>query len=135
MTRIWKTEEGRRAAFIQDLRDLADFLEHYPTVPVPRYTNLNAFVGKDEVVAAAKAGSWEKIYNANWFYLRKTFGGGLEFDVTVEREQVCRKVVTKTTTIPAQPERVLPAEEEKVVEEFAWVCDEPLLGGGDHARG
>jgi len=123
-----ETDAERRTAFIQGLRDLADFLTAHPTVPTPRYTTLNAFVQKAEVVGAAKAtGGWEKIYNQNWFYLRKTFPGGIEFDVTVEREQICRKVATGTTTLPAQPERE--------VEAFTWVCDEPLLAPEAVAHG
>jgi hypothetical protein len=127
-----KTEDQRRIEYIQGLRALADFLESRPQVPCPRYTNISVFTDRAGLVTAAQTAGWEKIYNANWFYLRKAFSPGnfeadLTLDITADRGLVCRKVATGTTTIPAQPERTLPAEPEQVVEQFEWVCDEPLL--------
>lgn len=113
-------EHLRRAAFIQSLRDFAAFLEQHPAVKAPRYVNINSFVNtRDEVAAQARAASWEKVWNGDWFYLRKEFGDHLTFDVATDRATICRKVVTGTRTVEAQPERV--------VEEFTWECDEPSL--------
>jgi hypothetical protein len=111
---------AKRTAFISGLQELAGFLAEHPEVPIPYYTTLNVFVGeKADIARAAKAGSWDKIFNGEWFYLRRTFQGCIDFDVTVERDVVCRKVVTGTKLVPAQPERS--------VDEYEWVCDEPLL--------
>lgn len=107
----------RRAAFIQALRDCADFLESHPAVIAPRYNTMNVFVNtREEVAAQAKAASWEKVYNGDWFYLSRAFGEDLRLDITVEREVMCRKVVTGTRVVPARPEQT--------VEEFEWRCDE-----------
>ncbi len=50
-------------------------------------------------------------------------------DITVfaaDREQVCRKIVT-TKTLPPEPEKIIPAQPERVVEEVTWDCAEPIL--------
>ena len=110
----------RRTAFIQSLRDLATFLEEHPAVWAPQYVNINAFVNtREEVVAQARAASWEKVWNGDWFYLRKEFGPDLSLDVTADRGVVCRKVVTGTRVIEAQPERE--------VESYDWICDDASL--------
>ncbi len=105
---------------IQGLRELADFLEQHPDVPAPAYNTLNAQAwSKEALTLAARAASWTKDYNDNYFSLRRMFPGYLTFDVYVERNTICRKVVTGTRLEPAQPERE--------VETYERVCDEPLL--------
>lgn len=114
-------ETARRFDFVKALRDLAAFIEEHPGVSCPRYVVMNVFVHtREEIAANARAtGGWEKVYGDGWFYLRKSFGPDLVLDITTERETVCRKVVTGTRTVPATPEQQ--------VEEYTWVCDEPLL--------
>ncbi len=43
-----------------------------------------------------------------------------------DREQVCRKIVTKKV-LPAEPERVIAAQPERIIEEVTWDCDKPIL--------
>lgn len=118
---------ARRDAFIKGLRDMAEFLEQHPHVPAPIYITANHFVrekhdAKETLANIAKdSGAWEKIFDNQWFFLRKTFCEDLRFDVSVERERVCRKVVTGKTVLPAVPERE--------VENVSWVCDGGILGG------
>lgn len=113
-------QETHRAEFIQGLRDLAAFLETHPTVSAPRYTTLNVFLDKrEDVVTHARAASWEKVYNENWFYLRRNFPGEIAYEINTSRETVCRKLVTGTRVVPAQPETT--------VEEVEWVCEERSL--------
>lgn len=65
----------RRAAFIQGLRDCADWLERHPDVRCPRWQNMNVFVDtREEIAAQARAATWEKVYNGEWFYLSRHFG-------------------------------------------------------------
>lgn len=105
---------ARRAAFIQSLRDAAEFLEQHPGVQAPRYILMNVFVDtRDDVAAHARAATWEKEFNGPWFSLRKTFGEDLSLDITAPRETVCRKVVVGT--------QIVPEREEEVVE---WICDD-----------
>ena len=113
-------EATRRAAFIQALRDCAVFLERHPSVHAPRYVNLNVFVNtREDIASHARAATWEKIYNDDWFYLRREFGNDLSLDITTQRDTVCRKVITGTRTVPATPER-----EVEIVE---WVCDDVAM--------
>ena len=114
------TEWRRRAAFIQSLRACADWLEDHPTIRAPRYIDMDVFVdSREDVAAHARVATWEKIYAGQFFYLRKSFGEDLNLDIITARETVCRKVVTGTEIMPAQPER-----EVEIVE---WVCDEGVL--------
>lgn len=114
----------RRVRLIAGLRDLAAFLEQHPTVEAPRYNILNVFVNsRDELATAARGASWEKVYNENWFSLRKTFCEDLALEINAGRETVCRKVVKGTRTIPAQPERE--------VEDVEWICEDASLLNGE----
>jgi hypothetical protein len=112
-------EDQRRAAFVQGLRDLADFLTTHPTVPAPYSTTMNVFVNtKEEIAAIARLATWGKTYNENWFSLSKAFGP-VQLDVNTERSTVCRRVVVGKQIVPARE-----AQEVDVVE---WVCDEAVL--------
>ena len=114
------TEPMRRAAFIQSLRDCAEWLEQHPSVRAPRYITMNVFTeSREEVIAHARAATWEKVYNDDWFYLKHAFGPDLSLDITTSRDTVCRKVVIGTERVPATPEH-----EREIVE---WVCDDAAL--------
>ena len=67
----------------------------------------------------ARTATWEKVYNGEWFYLRRDFGEDLSLDIATSRDTVCRRVVVGTETVPATPER-----EVEVVE---WVCDDAVV--------
>ncbi len=115
-------ETGSRQAYIGGLRELAAFLDAHPDLPIPASGGAhNVFVSDKAALAViARVGvRWEKSATDDYFYLRVAFSGGHYYDVNVSREAVCRKVVTGTRIEPAVPERE--------VEEFHWVCDEPLL--------
>lgn len=120
MTHPSFTRAERRSAFIQSLRDAADFFEAHPNVAVPRYTVMNVFLNtREEIVEQARAASWEKVYNDAWFTLLRRFGDDLTVEVNASRETVCRKVVTGSHVVPALPERT--------IEDFEWVCDDEAL--------
>ncbi len=117
---IADTDAARRDAFIAGLRACADFFERHAAVPIPRYNVMNVFVyTKEEIVHAARQCAWEKEYNGPWFMLVKRFGEDLRVEINTSRETVCRKVVTGTKIVPAQPEREI-----EIVE---WVCEETSL--------
>lgn len=115
----------RRNAYIMGLRSLATFLETHPTLPCP-YTgqSANAFVyTKPDLATIARSNDvkWRKGVSGGYFYLAIDFVGGHSYEVNVDREQVCRKVVTG--------KRLQPAVAEHEIEEYEWICDEPLLKG------
>lgn len=121
-------EDQKRARFTAALRELATFLDEHPQVPIPYAPTMNMYVSDAKDFAPiARAASWEKGYLDNWFYLRKQFGAeeGIQYEINISRDAICRKVVVGTRIVPAveaQPER-----EEDVTE---WVCgDVSLLGG------
>lgn len=117
-------EQRERAAYVSGLRQLATFIEAHPSLPLPYAGSHNAFVEtKAELAALARVGvKWQKTANDDFFTLRFAFDGHHSYEANVERAKVCRKVVIGTRIEPAQPERE--------VEEYHWVCDEPLLADG-----
>jgi hypothetical protein len=120
------TNTDERNEYVQGLRELADFIEAHPDAPLPFVGAHNAFVDdKTRLGAIVRAcgGRWEKSATEDYFYIRRTFAAGHTYEVNVSREQVCRKVVTGTRIEPAQPERE--------VETYKWVCEEPLLAAAE----
>lgn len=108
---------------IDGLRAMADFLECFPDVPQPVLMNGNAFVDAVDLPRLARLTSWRKAYMGEWFALAKDFGGGVTLDINVQREQVCKKVVTGTRIVPAVEAQ--PEHEEQIEE---WICDDlPIL--------
>jgi len=116
-----------RQTFVAALRELADFFEQHPNVKVPYNTVVDTFVTtRDELAENARGSAWEKVYNGDWFSLRKVFGDdehGVVLEVNCSRTTVCRRVVKGT--------RVIPARAEQVVEDVEWVCEDPVLQGGE----
>ena len=111
-------------SFADGLRALADWIDANPgVVDVPEVTLNVPFFDREEFTEAVKAlgGHREKIAHDSYFVVRRTFGEGVQLDVYMPREQVCRKVVLGTREVP---ERVVPARTEEIVE---WVCDDSLL--------
>lgn len=114
-------ERQERAAFLASVRAFADWMERNPGIGIPSSPLMvDVFVPDRETIAAyARMTSWEKGYNEQWMWLRKTFGAFVQFDVNVKREKVCRRVVKGTRVVPARPE--------ETVEDVEWVCDDALL--------
>ena len=122
MTETHDSTDTRTAA-IAGLRQLAYFLEHNPAIPMPS-NRLLARVNREQLALLARNGGWRKEYMGDFFSLVKEFPGGLELDLYTDRVEVCRKIVTGTRVVPAQP--ATPERTEDVEE---WVCKDSLLGG------
>lgn len=111
--------DTERTRTIQGLRTLADFFEAHPGVPVPWHMQVDVFVEtKAELATIARQTTWEKQYRDTWFTLHRDFGT-VSLEVNIEREKVCRRVVTGTEVLPARPAQV--------VDTFEWRCDDALL--------
>jgi hypothetical protein len=123
---------------IKGLRALADWLESTPEAlpdePCWDGIHLNVWPDgtddekKQKIIALAQAGSIDKHYGGNYMDLRKDFGGGVKYEMSIKRDLVCTKRVVGTKTVekrdPELVEQVPMIEvEEDVVE---WDCH-PLL--------
>jgi hypothetical protein len=115
------TEQERRASRIQGLRQLVDFVEAHPELPVNLQHYIVYFSTKEELVAAARIGGWKKIYQGDYFILRREFAGA-QLDIYTDREKVCTATVTGQRTVEAVPAR--PEHTEDVIE---WVCEHESL--------
>lgn len=114
---------GYREDYIAGLRQLADYLEERPDVPVPISEKHYAFVHDEDTFrkAARSMGSAKKDFDINYAMLRRDFAGGIHYELNIARERVCERRVVATKAVP---EQVIPAHEVEVVE---WDCKEPLL--------
>ena len=117
-----KISEKQRLASISAVRELADFLESNPLVPIPAM-NLNTFVDtKEKLVALAKSlGRIDKGEYEDWFYLRKHFSGGHYLDINIDRKKICERIVVGKKVIE---EQFIPAHKEDIIE---WKCSKSLL--------
>lgn len=71
-------------------------------------------------------GKKEKKYTEYSFTVRKELSPLVRIELTTNRESVCRKVPTgKKIVHPATTHTY--TTEQRVEEEFEWVCDDPLL--------
>jgi hypothetical protein len=118
-------------AYINSLRQIADFLEAHPDLPTPHSEKLTISTG-DLPGVAHQIGSCQKVVDETFYNLQKKFGV-----ITLEfydfRQSVCKKVSKGTrlipeTIVPAKPEQVIAAHE---IEEFDWVCPDSLLEKGE----
>lgn len=110
-----------RAETLQALRDLADYLETHPQVPLPYIGKLNAFgVGGDLPTIARAMGGFEKGSGGGYLELIKRFGS-ITLAVNFNSDEVCERVVVGTERVS---EQIIPAHEQEIVE---WRCPESLL--------
>lgn len=124
--------------FCSSLRQLADWYEQHPTLPLPHELQSEMFVflfglDTEEVKRILREiGSFEKRYNQpsqGDFEAVKTVGS-FKLKFHTSRDSVCTaRVVGKRkvgrVVIPAKPREVIKAREEDIVE---WDC-EPILAG------
>lgn len=117
-------------SLIDGLTNLAEFLDANPDFPTLVATGVfwKRFETKDELQSAIRLlGKTEKQYSDITASFRRYFNKksdvqGIWIDLDISRELVCRKVVKGTKIIPARP-----ATEARVVEDYEWICDEPVL--------
>lgn len=141
ITDMVEREREQRAAQITGLREVADFLEQHPELPMPSGLNymgrhLNS---RDELVAAARAlGRADKDFSTDYAQIKRTFSGGVALAYQAVREQVCERVVVGTRKVVVEepdPEQVaaLPKVRRiEKVEDVEWRCS-PLLDDGGRA--
>lgn len=133
-----KTNTDTRAEYIAGLRMLADTLDANPDLELPiygdRYAPMAVYLVGDEnqrgqLAAWAKAlpGRKEKADRDTRLDLKGAFRG-LHISVTVEREEVCEKVVLGTREVTEEvPDPNAPTVTvTKTVEDVKWIC-RPIL--------
>jgi hypothetical protein len=121
-----KTQE--RSDFIAAIRAMATFLEDNPQVELPYSLTGNVYAQNAEHARTMThlSGLWSKRfndYNASYdktFLPPRTYGvvPTVGLSVVVEREQVCRKIVTGVKHVEAH---VIEAHDEEIVE---WECSD-----------
>lgn len=77
----------------------------------------------------AHAGKVDKLYTDSFAFIRLNFAPAVKIEISTMRETVCERVVVGKKLIPAQPERVIPAQEETTVEEVEWRCHPVMTAG------
>jgi hypothetical protein len=135
-----------RAALIDGLRQVADFLTEHPEVPRPYHLmGTEYFIylyGDDQraqlVTIARAMGRSEKRIKGERYQVRRQFAG-LTLVAQADRDEVCEKVVTGSTEVTREvPDPELLATVPKVsvtevVETVEWRCT-PLLADREPAE-
>ena len=120
--------------FTQALRQIADFYDKHPEVPLPDLVSMPIYTVNtpEEIAPIARAfGTSFKEYNSTFFKLTKQFGV-IKLEVVAYRDQVCVKRVVGTKKVKKQvlAEYQPPANyvEKEVEEEIVeWDCPESIL--------
>jgi hypothetical protein len=115
---------NNREEFIKGLRDIADFFEDRPELPIPNYGESFYIWEKSLVNARERAiqmAPAEKIYLESYFNLQRRFGPH-KVVVSWARDAICERVQVGTKHVPAY---TVEAHEEPVYE---WDCGQPILG-------
>ena len=84
-------------ALIDGLRQAADFLESKPELPAMGKQTLRMWTFGDKPklqLAARHLGSFIKEFTPMYFQLLKPINEAVEIEVCIEREAVCKKIVT-----------------------------------------
>lgn len=111
---------------IDGLRELADYLEERPDVPLPYFGMINAFAEADRLPVVARAmGGFTKAHTGDFLSLTKQFTSGVMLAVHFNSEEVCERVVVGTEEVPA-----VPAHTKEIVE---WKCPESVLAFAETA--
>jgi hypothetical protein len=136
-----------REAYIDGLRQIADFLAAHPEVPLP-YLDSTAHTGgrhqstlsiylwdRDTMATVARAmGQATKSTHESTrqFYLTRRFAG-IDLVASVPRNEVCQRIVVGTSEVeveepdPAAVAALPKVKRTEVVEQVEWRCM-PLLG-------
>lgn len=136
---------NNNAELIKGLRACADFLEARPDLPAPLYSAI-CFMLHDTArfkAAARTLGSLDKEYSTSFFNVRKDFGGGLVVELSTQRENVCKKVVTGTRQVEKTVLHDLTTEDQATLDALQakryvaemvdedvteWQCDGAIIG-------
>jgi hypothetical protein len=108
-----------KQAYVQGLRDLADYLET-SELDLAYYNGirLDVFTYNEKTFAeqSRKLGGFrEKVLEGSYAIVKRTFGPHT-IEVNISRDKVCERVRVG--------ERIEPATEERVVELYEWKCPE-----------
>lgn len=139
----------QRAAYISGLRKLADWMEQHPEVPLPHTgsTGDMLFIGTifddheelARLFANALPRPIAKEVRGDALDLKASFDG-LNVCVILERDAVCRRVVTGTREVtkwvkdPKQLEEIPEVEITETEEIVEWVCGSVLAPSTGHAE-
>lgn len=126
---------------VEGLRAMADFIEENIDLPLDMepeiklnvwlhddstYYDKNPKTAREKLREAARVlGKAEKEFSGTYFDLIKKFSPCVRIEYTVDREAVCKRVVTGKKIIPAEVIQRKEREEE-IVE---WICTDPILAG------
>ena len=124
------------AEYANGLRQIANFLESHPEIPLPTNT-LSCYAMTNKKIAGLVAralsdgGRCEKIFEDSILRLKRNFGE-IELEYIGMRENVCEQVRVGTRVVPERYVPPQPATEGQVIPEheeavYEWRCS-PLLG-------
>lgn len=109
--------------YARGLRAIADWYEAHPDMPIPHTDQIGVYGVQETKEEAARIASalrpCHKVHEGEFFKLTRDFDG-LTLKFVFMREAVCRRRVVG--------HRIIPAQEERVVEMVEWECEPSILG-------
>lgn len=121
-------EELKSNPFVESLRELADFYEQNPTLPIPNKQTINLFditVEQIKEFITLSKKTVKKSWIESFFYATIPFGSRIELDLNIARNKVCEKVVTKRIITKQVP---VSFEEKEIEEEIIeWKCPDTIF--------
>ena len=129
------TRSDHDKATINGLRELADFLDNHPLIPVPYIGTCCVFLTpvddrtmREQIADLIRhaPGKWNKASFEPYFAVTRRFTGGVTIQLTTEQERVCERVVVERVEVPEEvvPAKTIPAHIEEKVE---WRCPGSIL--------
>ncbi len=114
-----------RESRIADMREVLQFLEESPAIPLPYVGMVNSFADEtDDVDALARSmAPCKKEVGSGFFSLTRDFGS-VKLSINFDREQVCERIVVGGKAVP---EKIIEAHVEDIVE---WKCPDGVLRQG-----
>ena len=80
---------------IEGLEDVVDYLKNHPDIPKLNCIIYKNYCSKDEFLEFARTmGSYKKTYNDREISLTHKISNKLEIDVSVNRDKICKQVIT-----------------------------------------
>lgn len=131
----------KRLEYVIALRELADYIENHelPDTIQGIWSDqaheifstftlyINARTKKDFGTLCAELGSFEKVVTDYSTGAEVKLPTGMKVHVSIDRDQVCKRIVVGTKIVPATEEEIIPAQPEHEEEIVKWECPESFI--------
>lgn len=132
MTTETDTLTDEQRAWIEGLRELADFVEAHPEIDAASTFTLNLWMHEKSDLAdwmKRLGGKWDKYTGLDAYFIMRRMFGPHRIELNANREAVCERTQVGTKTVEKPDPELLAAVPLVTVEEpvYEWKCPDSLL--------